>query len=56
VPVARISPAEAPACTLRDLIDLLNTRRRPGDEYTRAVESVVHRHNSRRVRRNPWAR
>jgi prevent-host-death family protein len=57
VPVARITPAEPPACTLRDLVDLLRTRRRPlGDEYGRAVESAVAHHNEPRIRRNPWAR
>jgi antitoxin (DNA-binding transcriptional repressor) of toxin-antitoxin stability system len=56
IPVARISPAEGPAFTMRDLKALLGDRRRVDDEYLRAVEEVVDRHSRPRVRRNPWAR
>ena len=56
VPVARIGPADAPPCTVGDLIELLHRRRRVGDEYADSVESAVRRHNEPRVRRNPWGR
>ena len=56
VEVARISPIEAPAATMRDFKALLRDRGRVDEEYLRAVEDAVTRHNRPRVRRNPWAR
>jgi hypothetical protein len=56
MPVARIGPPEMRACTLRDFRALLDAHRRRDDEFARAVETVVRRHNRRRVRRNPWER
>ena len=56
IPVARISPAAAPACTLGDFKALLRDRRPVGEDYGRAVEAIVDRHNTPRVRRNPWGR
>jgi hypothetical protein len=56
VEVARIGPPEAPPCTFRDFKAFLLERRRPDDEYARAIEAAVGRHNKPRVRRNPWAR
>jgi hypothetical protein len=56
VAVARIGPAEAPPCTLRDFKAFMHGRRRLDDEYVRGVETAIARHNRPRVRRNPWAR
>jgi len=56
VPVARIGQAEARIATIGDLKTLLHGRGRPAEDYLRAVDAAVERHNTPRVRRNPWAR
>ena len=56
VQVARISPIEAPAATIGDFKATLRDRGRVDEEYLRAVEDAVDRHNRPRVRRNPWVR
>jgi len=55
VAVARISPADAPPCTLGDLRALVRDRH-ADEEYLRTVDAAVSRHNRPRIRRNPWAR
>ena len=55
-PVARISPADAPAATMRDFKAMLAHAPRAHEEYWLAVEAAVGRHNKPRVRRNRWAR
>ena len=56
VQVARIGPVDMHAATIRDLKTLLAARGRTDADYARAVEEAVRRHNTPRVRRNPWER
>lgn len=53
-PVARIIPAGAPRCTLRDLVELLKRIPRPDDEYLDIVESVTR--NQPPLPKSPWER
>jgi antitoxin (DNA-binding transcriptional repressor) of toxin-antitoxin stability system len=55
-PVARIGPVEQLSFTIADLRTWVATAPRVDEEYLRAVEGVVARHNRPRVRRNPWER
>ena len=54
-PVARISPAGVTS-TMAALKALAAARPPVDDAYLRAVERAVRRHNTPRVRRNPWGR
>jgi len=56
IEVARIGPAGTTRATVRDLKSLVAGDSRPEQEFARGVEAVVTRHNTRRVRRNPWER
>lgn len=51
-----ISPAGAHRCTGADLVELLRTRTRPGEEYLKAVESGVAALNKPSIPHNRWAR
>ena len=55
-PVAQIGPVEQPIATIGDFKAWIGNHRPGDEEYLRAVEEVVARHNKPRVRRNPWAR
>ena len=55
-PVARISPVGVTGSTMAALKALVESRTRAGAEYSSEVERAVRRHNTPRVRRNPWAR
>src|SRR5262245_66395959 len=53
-PVAQISPIEAPFSTIRDLKSWIRNPAAVDEEYLKAVEEAVARHNTPRVRRSPW--
>ena len=55
-PVARISPIDAPFSTIRDFKAWIHNHPVVDEEYLKAVEEAVARHNTPRVRRNPWER
>ena len=55
-PVAQIGPVGRTPSTLGDFKAWLRDLPRVDDEYLRALEDVVAKHNKPRVRRNPWAR
>jgi hypothetical protein len=56
-PVAQIGPVP-PTMTVGEFVAWLRRPNRPraGEEYLRAVEEAVRRHNTPRRRRNPWER
>lgn len=53
--VAQIGPVERRS-TLADFVAFIQTAPRAGEEHARAVSTAVRRHNTPRVRRDPWAR
>ena len=53
-PVARIGPLDTSMSTMADLKALIATSPHVDETYLRAVERAVRRHNTPRVRRNPW--
>jgi antitoxin (DNA-binding transcriptional repressor) of toxin-antitoxin stability system len=55
-PVAQIGPVDRTSFTIRDFKSLLEELPPVEEEYLRAVEEAVVKHNKPRVRRNPWAR
>jgi antitoxin (DNA-binding transcriptional repressor) of toxin-antitoxin stability system len=55
-PVAQIGPVERTSFTIRDFKSLIGKLPPVDEEYLRAVEEAVARHNKPRVRRNPWER
>ena len=55
-PVARISPVGVTGSTMAVLKALVAARPQADAAYVREVERAVRRHNTPRVRRNPWAR
>src|SRR5262245_46300061 len=55
-PVAQIGPIDAPFSTIRDLKSWIHNHPMVDEEYLKAVEEAVARHNRPRVRRNPWER
>ena len=55
-PVAQIGPVERKTFTIADFADLLRRLPHVDEEYLRAVEKSVARHNKPRVPDNPWAR
>ena len=55
-PVAQIGPVERRTSTLADFKEWARTAPRVDEEYLRAVEDAVRRHNKPRVPRNPWGR
>jgi hypothetical protein len=55
-PVAQIGPVERPSFTIGDLKAWVRDGPRADEDYLRAVEDAVARHNKPRVRRNPWER
>lgn len=55
-PVARISPVGATGSTMAALKALVAALPHAGSEHGGAVGRAVRRHNTPRVRRNPWAR
>ena len=56
VPVAQIGPVERAVFTMADFKALAADLPAPDEEYRRAVEASVRRHNRPRTRRNPWER
>src|SRR5262245_5743386 len=55
-PVAQIGPVDRPQSTIADFVALLQSRPPLPEEYRRAVEKAVKRHNRPRVPPDPWAR
>jgi antitoxin (DNA-binding transcriptional repressor) of toxin-antitoxin stability system len=55
-PVAQIGPLDAPQSTMADFVALIRNGPRLPEEYLRAVEKAVKRHNRPRVPPDPWAR
>ena len=56
MPVAQIGPVESRVTTIADFKALIRTLPPADEEYLRAVEDGVARHNVPRARRNPWGR
>src|SRR5512138_1245378 len=54
--VARIGPVSASSSTMAALKAIVEARPQVDAGYLRAAERVVRRHNTPRVRRNPWER
>jgi hypothetical protein len=54
--VAQVGPIDRTSFTIRDFKSLLEEFPPVDEEYLRAVEEAVVKHNKPRVRRNPWAR
>src|SRR5262245_57322044 len=55
-PVAQIGPIEAPFSTIGDFKSWIDNHPAVDEEYLKAVDEAVARHNKPRVRRNPWER
>jgi prevent-host-death family protein len=55
-PVAQIGPIDQPFSTLGDFKAWIRNHPPVDEDYLKAVEEVVARHNKPRVRRNPWER
>jgi prevent-host-death family protein len=55
-PVAQIGPVEPRQSTIADFVAFFQNRPRLPEEYLRAVEKAVKRHNRPRVPPDPWAR
>lgn len=55
-PVAQIGPVETRMSTMADFKAWAAAAPRVDEEYLRAVERAVKRHNKPRVPRNPWGR
>jgi antitoxin (DNA-binding transcriptional repressor) of toxin-antitoxin stability system len=55
-PVAQIRPVTRASFTMADFKELAADLAGAGDEYLRAVEGAIERHNRPRARRNPWER
>ena len=53
-PVAEIGPAAARACTVRDFVAFLRSRRRVDEAYLREVEAGVARLNRPAVPEDRW--
>ena len=56
IPVARIGPLESGISTMGHLKAIVATMPRVDATYLRAVEQAVRRHNTPRVRHDPWER
>jgi antitoxin (DNA-binding transcriptional repressor) of toxin-antitoxin stability system len=55
-PVARIGPVEHKRSTMADFKAFVRNAPQVDEEYLRAVEDAVRRHNRPRVPDNPWER
>jgi hypothetical protein len=54
--VAQIGPIEVPFSTIGDFKLWIHNHPPVDEEYLKAVEEAVARHNKPRLRRNPWER
>ncbi len=56
VPVAQVSPVRTHACTVADLVSMLQGARRLPEEFLAAVDEHVAQSNTPEVPGNPWTR